>query len=73
VTEFSSQIQVPKAVPKYNTEQEQKTPHPYWELDIDNIRVLVADTSDTVKGALDEFPEDDRELDQLHGAAVRLP
>jgi hypothetical protein len=72
-SEFPAYIQPLKVLPKYNAEQEEKIPHPYWGLDRDKIGRLVASISDEVKAVLKDFPEDDKELHQLHDSGVRLP
>lgn len=71
--EFRDQGHLHKAVPKYIAEQEKKIPHPFWSLDRGNIDNLVAKISSTVKTVLQDFPGDDKELNQLNDAAVRLP
>jgi hypothetical protein len=72
-SEFPTYIQSHRVLPRYNAKQEEKTPHPYWELDRVKIDEIVADISDKVKVVLKDFPEDDKELGQLHDVGVRLP
>jgi hypothetical protein len=72
-SEFPAYMRSQKILLKYNAEREEKTPHPYWDLDRDNIGRIVASISDEVKAVLKDYPEDDKELHQLHDAGVRLP
>lgn len=71
--DFLNRKHLHKSVQKYESGQEVKVPHPYWNLDREGIEKLVVEISDAVKLVVKDFPEDDKELDQLYDAAVRLP
>jgi len=71
-TQFLEYLTANKSVPKYDSSLEEKTPHPFWNLDRNCIDGLLKSISVLVTDRMEHVPPIDKELVHLRKTAQRV-
>lgn len=70
--EFSEYFHNNKSIPKYESSQEQKLPHAYWNLDTSRVETLLSNLSKKLSKILEGTAKSDRELHHLLGQLYKI-
>jgi len=70
--EFQEHLKTLKNVPKYDSSTEEKTPHPWWDLDKPSIHSLLRDISERVASCINGATGLDKELQHVANTATKL-
>jgi hypothetical protein len=70
--EFQEHLKTLKSIPKYNSTAEEKTAHPWWDLDKSTIHTLLKDISEQVKSCTQGAIGLDKELQHVANTATKL-